>query len=41
MEQAAGAILLLLAAIMLVQLLHGGPTQLRQWVGSKFLGKNS
>lgn len=41
MEQAAGTILLLLAAVMLLQLAKGGPTQLRQWLGAKFLGTSS
>jgi hypothetical protein len=39
MEQAAGAILLLLLAVMALQLFKGGPSQLRQWMEAKFLGK--
>jgi hypothetical protein len=39
MEQAAGAILLLLAAVVALQLFQGGPKQLRRWMESKFLGQ--
>jgi hypothetical protein len=40
MEQAAGAILLLLLAVMALQLFKGGPAQLREWMEAKFLGVN-
>lgn len=39
MEQAAGAILLLLGAIVALQLYQGGPAQLKRWAQSKFLGR--
>ena len=38
MEQAAKAILLLLAAVAALQLFNGGPTQLKTWMKAKFTG---
>lgn len=40
-EAAAKALLLLLAAIMALQLLQGGPAQLKRWLAAKFLGKTA
>jgi hypothetical protein len=39
MSQFAGFCLGLFAAVMLLQLAQGGPTQLKAWLSSKFLGQ--
>jgi len=39
MEQAARLALLLFAAILLVNLAHGGPAQVKQWLAAKFLNR--
>lgn len=41
MEEFARLILLLLVAAVLVNLLAGGPTQVRQWFAAKFLGRGT
>jgi hypothetical protein len=38
MQQFAGLLLGLLAAVLLIQVGQGGPAQMRQWLRAKFLG---
>lgn len=39
MEQGAKLLLLLFVGLLMVQLAKGGPTELKKWLESKFLGK--
>jgi hypothetical protein len=39
MEEIARLLLLLLVAAVLLNLLAGGPAQVRQWAAAKFLGR--
>jgi hypothetical protein len=39
MEEIARLLLLILVAAVLINLLAGGPTQVRAWAAAKFLGR--
>lgn len=39
MEQFAGLVLLVLAVALFVNLVQGGPAQVRAWLRAKFLGQ--
>jgi hypothetical protein len=39
MEQFAGLVLLVLAVALFVNLVQGGPGQVKAWLSAKFLGK--
>lgn len=41
MEELSRLILALLAAALVINLLHGGPDQVRQWLAAKFLGRTA
>lgn len=41
MEELAEAILLVLAAALFINLVQGGPGQVRRWLAAKFLGQTA